>query len=241
MSSSLLINDEKIIKIQKIFRGSILRLKRLPLILYHIQKYLKTSNINFSMNSDDGRINSSLDENKVIQLLVDKFGYRIKQPKIRMWYDILAYDCIYGWIPINIKITTTLTPDNTGNLAMCVYAYTDEKLDIHNNKTYENGKMCKILLNKIKEGKFNKNTKKDYFFLVLNKTDNKDIIINSVKGLSVLTPNINNLPFQVCWNKNRYYEYKSINKILKMFINCLQKTKPSWKELFMSDIRTLCL
>jgi len=83
--------------------------------------------------------------------------------------------------------------------------------------------------------------KKDYFFLVLNKRDNKDIIINSVKGLSVLTPNINNLPFQVCWNKNRYYEYKSINKILKMFINCLQKTKPSWKELFMSDIRTLCL
>lgn len=32
---------------------------------------------------------------------------------------------MYGWIPVNIKTTTTLTNDNTGNLAMCVYAYTD--------------------------------------------------------------------------------------------------------------------
>ena len=58
-----------------------------------------------------------------------------------MWYDILAFDYMYGWIPINIKTTTTLTSDNTGNLAMCVYAYTDEMLDIHRDKSYENGKM----------------------------------------------------------------------------------------------------
>ena len=37
-----------------------------------------------------------------------------------MWYDILAYDYMYKWIPINIKTTTTKTSDNTGNLTMCV-------------------------------------------------------------------------------------------------------------------------
>ena len=42
---------------------------------------------------------------------------------------------------------------------------------------------------------YNKNNKKDYYFIVMNKTDASDIIVNSVKGLSVLTPNINNLPF----------------------------------------------
>ena len=151
--ASLSINDVKIIKIQKWFRGCILRLKQLPLIMYYIQKYLKSTNIQFSGKNTDGRINSCIDEDEVIKLLVEKFNNRIKIPKIRMWYDILAFDYIYGWIPINIKTTTTLTSDNTGNLAMCVYAYTDEKLDFHLNKTYENGKMSKILINKIKKKK----------------------------------------------------------------------------------------
>jgi len=39
-----------------------------------------------------------------------------------------------------------------------------------------------------------------------NKNNLNDIIINSVKGLIHLTPNINNLPFQVCWDKNREYK-----------------------------------
>ena len=238
MTSSF-IDDVKIIKIQKWFRGCILRLKQLPLIMYHIQKYLKSLNIQFSGKSNDGRINSCIDENEVINVLVEKFNNRIKIPKIRMWYDILVFDYIYGWIPINIKTTTTLTSDNTGNLAMCVHAYTDEKLDFNVNKTYENGKMSKILIKKLKKKKFNKNYKKDYYFIVLNKKNNKDVIINSIKGLTKLNSNVNNLPFQICWNKNRFYEYKNINKIIKLFLKCLQKSKPSWKEHFMKNIRKL--
>ena len=156
-----------------------------------------------------------------------------------MWYDILALDYMYGWIPINIKTTTTKTSDNTGNLAMCVYAYTNEILDIHMNKTYENGRMSAILFNKIKNKEYNTNNKKDYYFIVLNKKDKKDIIVNSVKGLVKLTPNINNLPFQVCWNKNRIFKYENIQKKIKLFIDCLKRPKPSWKETFMSNIRKL--
>ena len=55
----------------------------------------------------------------------------------------------------------------------------------------------------LKMKNYNTNRKKDYYFIVLNKTDASDIIVNSVKGLTILTPNINNLPFQVCWSKNR--------------------------------------
>jgi len=85
-------------------------------------------------------------------------------------------------------------------------------LDIHRDKSYENGKMSDILFNKLKNNKYNTNNKKDYYFIVLNKTDASDIIVNSVKGLTILTPNINNLPFQVCWNKNRIFKYENINK-----------------------------
>jgi hypothetical protein len=238
--SSLTIDENNIIKIQKWFRGCILRLKQLPLIMYKIQKYLKLHPFQFSTQNEDGRINSCMDEDGVIKLLIEKFGEKIKKPKIRMWYDIIAFDYMYGWIPINIKTTTTTTTsDNTGNLAMCVYSYTNEMLDIHRDKSYENGKMSEILFNKLKNKKCNNNNKKDYYFIVLNKTDASDIIVNSVKGLTILTPNINNLPFQVIWSKNKTFKYEHINKKIKLFIDCLQKPKQSWKETFMSNIRTL--
>lgn len=236
-----MIKEIYIIKIQKWFRGYILRLKRLPLIMYIIKKYLKLQEIKLSNDNNDGRINSCIDEDKIIKLLIKKFKNKIIIPKIRMWYDILVYDYLYGWIPVNIKTTTMMTNDNTGNLAMCVYAYTDEKLDIHRNKTYENGIMSTILYDKLKNKNYNKNNKKDYYFIVINKNNTNDIIINSIKGLIILTPNINNLPFQICWNKNRKFTYENINIKIKLFINCLQKPKASWKEIFMSNIRTLDL
>ena len=229
----------KVIKIQKWFRGCILRLKQLPLIMYKMKQYLKSKTILFSSQNNDGRINSSIDEDEIIKLLYEKFGDKIKIPKIRMWYDILAFDYTYNWIPINIKTTTTLTSDNTGNLAMCVYAYTNEILDIQKNQSYENGKMSVILFNKLKNKEYNNNNKKDYYFIVLNKSDSSDIIVNSVKGLTILTPNINNLPFQVNWSKNKLFKYENINKKIQQFIDCLQKPKPSWKETFMANIRTL--
>jgi hypothetical protein len=122
---------------------------------------------------------------------------------------------------------------------MCVYAYTDAILDIHREFTYENGKMSEILFTKLKNKEYNRNNKKDYYFIVLNKTNATDVIVNSLKGLSVLTPNINNLPFQVCWNKNRTFKYDNIHSRVKLFVECLQRPRPSWKERFMSDIRTL--
>lgn len=231
--------DNAVIRIQKWFRGCMFRLKRLPLIMYKMQNYLKSKAFSFSTQNEDGRINSCIDENEVIKLLIEKFGEKIKKPRIRMWYDILVFDYMVGWVPINIKTTTTKTSDNTGNLAMCVYAYTNEMLDIHRVKSYENGKMSVVLFDKLKNKGYNKNSKKDYYFVVLNKTNASDIIVNSVKGLSVLTSNINNLPFQVNWDKNREFKYENIDKKIKMFINCLQSPKPSWKETFMTNLRRI--
>ena len=237
-SSSTIVDDENnAIKIQKWYRGCILRLKRLPLILYKIQRFLELQSFSFSNQTEDGRINSSLDEGGVVQLLSMKYGKKIKKSEKRMWYDILALDSMYGWIPINIKSTTMKTSDNTGNLAMCVYAYTDEVLDIHRENTYENGPMSRILIDKLQQKKYNTLPKKDYYFIVLNKDNQHDIIVNSVKGLNKLTGNANNLPFQVCWNKNRIFTYEPIKKRIQMFENCLRNTKPSWQEYFMTNIR----
>lgn len=226
---------KNVIIIQKYIRGFLFRLKRLPLILYIIQDYLSKQNYNFININNDGRINSNFDEDEIINILIYKFGQKIRKPAIRNWFDIAVYDNYFGWLPVNIKSTTTNTSDNVGNLALCVYSYTDYILDLNNS--YENGHMASILFDKLKNKEFNKKYKKDYYFLVLNKNNNKNIIVNSVKGLSHLTPNINNLPFQVKWIKNNEFVYKHILHTIDQFINTIKNPRPSWKETFLTNIR----
>lgn len=223
-----------------ICKGKITREKRLPIILLVVKIILEQYNIKPSEENEDGRINSCTDEEMIKKIIQEKIGSdRVYVPAARMWYDILLLDFRYGWLPVNIKTTTTLTSDNTGNLAMCVYAYTDQQLDL--KKQYQNGKMSKILIEKLQKKQYNLNDKKDYYFIVVNKTNSNEVIINSIKGLSELTPNINNLPFQVCWAKNKTFRYKNITENVKLLIDALQNPKPSWKEKFMSDARMLAL
>lgn len=224
-------------KIQSLVRGILLRLKRLPLILYIIQKFCKNHQIKFIKQSN-GRTNSQLDEKVITELLITKFKNKIQiATSEHMWYDIIVYDNICGWIPVNIKTTTTKTPDNTGNLAMCVYAYTDIDLDLYTS--YTNGKLAPLLIEYLQKKKYNKKSKKDYYFLVFNKENSMEIIINSVKGLTALSGNINNLPFQVKWCNNKKFTYDIIDNKVKMFIKCLKNLKPSWSETFMNNIRNV--
>ena len=148
------------VKIQKVFRGYLFRLKRLPLILYIVQKYLKNSPLNLSLIAQDGRVNSSIDEISIIQFLNIKYSNKIRVPNSRMWYDILLFDNLIGWIPVNIKSTTTLSYDNTGNLTTCVYAYTDMEFNFEKNENFENGEMSVLLIDKIKKGSSHIATKK---------------------------------------------------------------------------------
>jgi len=236
----LFLKTENCVKtIQKNYRGHLIRRKILPNILYIIRKYLSEVHIKSCNLSDDGRTNSCFDEDNIIDNLIKKFPDRIKKPDIRMWFDILVKDYKYGWLPVNIKTTTLKTSDNTGNLAMCVYAYTDEVLDLE--KKYQNGPMSKILIKKLRENKINYKSKKDYYFLVVNKNNTNEVIINSCKGLTQLTPNINNLPFQVNWSKNKEYNFINIQESIKKLITCLQKPSPSWSEIFLQDIRNVSI
>tara|TARA_B110000503_G_C7020398_1_gene359519 strand:- start:72 stop:386 length:315 start_codon:yes stop_codon:yes gene_type:complete len=66
--------------------------------------------------------------------------------------------------------------------------------------------------------KLQKHFRKDYFFLVINKNDPTDIIINSILGLKEITPNINNLPFQIMWKNNRNYNITSNDDLQKTII-----------------------
>ena len=65
--------EKHIITIQKWFRGNIYRLNNLPLILYKIRNYLLLQKLLLSNKHEDGRINSSIDENIIIDIIIKKF------------------------------------------------------------------------------------------------------------------------------------------------------------------------
>lgn len=228
--------------IQRYYRGFIFRKTRLPLFLYVIKKFLTELICEISHDTDDGRINSYTDEQTIIAHIQTSFPNRTRVPPIRFWFDILILDRLYGWLPVNIKSTTMLTPDNTGNLAMCVYGYTDYPMDVYNvSNTYYNGKMVDILKQKLSTRSFNTSPKRDYYFLVMNKKSPTDIVINSLRGLRKLTPNINNPPFQVKWKHNRDYEYKPVEQCVERFLEAVQKTNPGWREKFSREIRDISI
>ena len=222
-------------QIQKVWKGYIHRKKNIPNSLQLLGVFLNNTEIKCSSNNLDGRINSCSDEDTCAKLLKKEYKDRIRIPTKRYWYDILVKDYQRGWIPCNIKSTLTTTSDNTGNLAMCVYAYTNHNMDIL--KQYNNGKMWIILLNKIKNKQYNYSLR-DYYFIVINKSTN-GVIINGCKGLTKLTSNVNNLPFQVCWSKNIKYMYKPIHIVVNNFVKTIQHPSPSWKEMFLSKMRKL--
>jgi hypothetical protein len=57
--------------------------------------------------------------------------------------------------------------------------------------------------------------------------------------LEKINPNINNLPFQVSWDKNKIFKYNNIKDIKKIILNSMKNTKKSWKEDFLFNIRNI--
>ena len=96
--------------------------------------------------------------------------------------------------------------------------------------------MFRVFMEKLNNWELNRQLKRDYYFVVLNKTDSS-IILNSLKGLSNFTPNLHNLPFQIYWCKNTHFKYQKIDKIVCLIHKTLKKPKPTWQETFITNIR----
>lgn len=178
----------------------------LPNLLNKIVEFLKKQDLNLSKNSPDGRINSALNEDEIINILSSKFI--IERPDTRDWYDF-SFKQNDNFYPVNIKISTTKTADNLNCKLGIYYALTGELPDFNNGVNWET--YFATLSKNIKENS------KDYYFLIINKDNTKDIFATSLKCLTNLVANGNNLPFQVKWDDNRTLINRSFNEA-KSFI-----------------------
>ncbi len=184
----------------------------IPTQLNEIAEFLKTNPYNLSQPLQDGHLNSSVNEEEILNTIKDYFP--IQLPKAREWWDF-SFEENDIFYPVNIKTTTTKTADNLNGKLGIYYALCGLVPEFNNEIAWEKyfQKLHKDL---------GKNTDRDYYFLIINKNDPKDVFINSLKGIQTLQPN--NLPFQCKWDNNREIVQRDFDESKNFILSALAKS-----------------
>ena len=179
---------------------------RLPQELIEIRNFLSEYNFTLSHTSSDWRIDSAINEWEITNILSKNFNILLPRDRERYDFAIQSWNKFY---PVNIKVSDTTHNDNLNCKLWIYYALTWKLPNFPNETSREN------FLTKLKQDLQDNNA--DYYFLVINKKNLSDIILNSLKWLESLVPNGNNLPFQCQWNNNRRFIVRNFSEI-KSFI-----------------------
>ncbi len=184
----------------------------IPTQLNEIAEFLRTNPYSLSQPLQDGRLNSSVNEEEILNTIKDYFP--IQLPKAREWWDF-SFEENDIFYPVNIKTTTTKTADNLNGKLGIYYALCGLVPEFNNEIAWEKyfQKLHKDL---------GKNTNRDYYFLIINKNDPKDVFINSLKGIQTLQPN--NLPFQCKWDNNREIVQRDFDESKNFILSALAKS-----------------
>ena len=180
-----------------------------------------------SSSHSDGRINSSIDEEIILNRLLENRYLKDKIQKAnkeRNWFDF----CISftnknkeeHFFPINIKVIEGNKNDNLNCKLGLYYCLTGQV------PTFPNEIGWKEYFLKLKENM--KENNKDYYFLVVNKKDLSHMFIG-LRQINKLAPNRNNLPFQCNFNdqentkiNNQDYQ-KDKERLLSCFYESIKK------------------
>ncbi|MBH0280511.1 restriction endonuclease [Helicobacter pylori] len=184
----------------------------IPTQLNEIAEFLKTNPYNLSQPLQDGRLNSSVNEEEILNII--KHSFPIQLLKAREWWDF-SFEENKIFYPVNIKTTTTKTADNLNCKLGIYYALCGLLPEFNNEIAWEKyfQKLHKDL---------GTNTNRDYYFLIINKNDPKDVFINSLKGIQTLQPN--NLPFQCKWDNNREIIQRNFDGSKNFILSALAKS-----------------
>lgn len=180
----------------------------IPQELTDIQNFLIEQNVQLLQQFQDGRINASINEPKIIDVIERRF--KIDKPRSRHWYDFALMRGSEK-IPVNIKITSTSTADNVQCKLGMYYALTGVWPNFANEISWE--EYCKLLKQNLSTEK-----NKDYYFLVINKNNPRDVFCTSLKQICTLVPNGNNLPFQCIWGENRELCQRTHDEAVKFIL-----------------------
>lgn len=169
--------------------------------------------------SDDGRVNSILDEKSIIEYLKAIFpGHVVEAPQERYWYDVALR---FGdeFYPINIKSSTGESADNISSKGGLLYAVTG--IDPSTRYIVPFANFEEALYDNI-----DYNGTSDYYFVVFFKNSHQ-LLFTSLKRINTLVPNGNNLPFQCKWRDNIQPTTRSnteqIDYLISMYVQSVMK------------------
>lgn len=184
-----------------------------PFILTEVVEYLNSIVISISENHEDGRVNSIDDEDTIIDLLICKYGNdNVKKPKVREWWDVKLFD-----YPLQIKSSKYgIAADNFSSKAAILYALTDLPEDKVSVSSWQKFQQALIDHNVEDNGR-------DYYIISLNKVTN-EVHLSSLKTLQKLTPNGNNLPFQIKWADNTEPVWRTHRQAYKFLVECYKES-----------------
>ncbi|GAA9547658.1 hypothetical protein HpHA40_08530 [Helicobacter pylori] len=195
----------------------------IPTQLNEIAKFLKTNPYNLSQPLQDGRLNPSVNEEEILNAI--KHFFPIQLPKAREWWDF-SFEENDIFYPVNIKTTTTKTADNL-NCKLGIYYALCGLLPTFNNEI-----AWEKYFQKLHED-LGKNTDRDYYFLIINKNDPKDIFINSLKSIQTLQPN--NLPFQCKWDNNREIIQRNFTESKNSILSALAESVKLRSSIYLKE------
>lgn len=170
--------------------------------------------VTISESHEDGRVNSIADEDTVIDLLVEKYGpENVEKPPARCWWDVK----LFGYY-LNIKSSdfNKGAADNFSSKAAILYALTDLPEDQVNASSW--AKFQDALKNH--SGAENN---RDYYIIVVDKGTQK-VYLQSLKSLQKITPNGNNLPFQIKWKDNTQPVERDYGQAYKFLVECYKES-----------------
>ena len=184
-----------------------------PSILVEVVSYLNSISISVSEKHGDGRVNSIDDEDTIIDLLIEKYGEEnVERPKERNWWDVK----VFGY-PLNIKSSKYgSAADNFSSKAAILYALTDLPEDKVNVQRWK--KFQELLKNHSGE-----DNNRDYYIFTLNKVTN-EVHLASLKTLAKITPNGNNLPFQIKWRDNSQSVERTHRQAYEFLVECYKES-----------------
>lgn len=170
----------------------------------------------------DGRRNSRVDEDSIIDALIAKYGrdHVVKMPD-RYWYDVK----LFGF-PVNIKSSRMTTADNCSANQAILHCFTQAELK--NGWEHFYSSLAKRSVT---------DTGRNYYFIVLDKRDGS-VHLQSLLTLARLRSNGNNLPFQIKWAENtqpveRTYQaaYRFVIDALKGSVQKLMDSHTGYENL----------
>ena len=130
----------------------------IPSVIRDICAYLSDDDLTLTKSSDDGRLNSAINETEVLKRIQRHFF--VKVPQVRDWYDF-AIEADGEFCPVNIKITN-LSTDNLNCKLAVYYTLTGLMPDFPNGIGY-----LKYFA-KLKKD-IGANKEKDYYYIIVNK------------------------------------------------------------------------